>query len=159
MTTMEAPPLERKLVAILAADVEGYLGEHTVRNNARPVRVFRVKFDPNATSPQPVSEPADAKSSMQLTDMDAVSEGRGADPVELEFWKSVESSGDHAEYRAYLEQYTDGDFTALAKAQLAKPTAVKPDMTVDRKVELEFWTSIKDGDVAAIWTSTPRENK
>ena len=24
MTTMEAPPLERKLVAILAADVEGY---------------------------------------------------------------------------------------------------------------------------------------
>lgn len=125
------------------------LGEHTVKNITRPVRVFRVKFDPNATSPLPISEPVDGKSSIQLTDMDATSKGRGADPVELEFWKSVESSGDPEEYRAYLQQYPGGDFTALAKARLAKPTAAKPDMTADREVELEFWTSIKDGDVAA----------
>ena len=124
------------------------LGEHAVKNIARPVRVFRVKFDPNATSQLPISEPIE-KSGIQLTDTDALSEGRGADPVELEFWKSVESSGDHEEYRAYLKQYPDGDFTALAKARLAKPTTVKPHMSADREVELEFWNSIKDGDVAA----------
>ncbi|MDR6635939.1 class 3 adenylate cyclase [Phyllobacterium sp. 1468] len=125
------------------------LGEHTVKNIARPVRVFRVKFDRNATSPLPVSEPADGRSTIQLTDIDATSEGRNADPIELEFWKSVETSGNHDEYRAYLKQYPDGNFAALAKARLAKPASAKPDVTADREVELEFWTSIKDGDVAA----------
>jgi len=61
------------------------LGEHTVKNIARPVRVFRVKFDPNAISPLPISEPVDARSSIQLTDMDALSEGRGADQSSLNF--------------------------------------------------------------------------
>ena len=106
--------------------------------SSRPARYF----------PTPISEP-DGKPGIQLTAMDASSEGRGADPVELEFWKSVESSGDHEEYRAYLKQYPDGGFTALAKARLAKPTSVKPNITADREIVLEFWNSIKDGNVAA----------
>jgi class 3 adenylate cyclase len=43
------------------------LGEHTVKNVTRPIRVFRVKFDPNATSPLPISEPGNGKSGIAFT--------------------------------------------------------------------------------------------
>ena len=38
--------------------------------------------------------------------------------VELTYWKSVEDSDNPAMFQAYLEQYPDGSFVALARAKL-----------------------------------------
>jgi class 3 adenylate cyclase len=77
---MEAPPLERKLAAIFAADVAGYsrlmeaneertlatlsghrrivddLGEQSVKNIARPVRAFSLRWTPIVRQPEPSSK-------------------------------------------------------------------------------------------------------
>jgi hypothetical protein len=39
--------------------------------------------------------------------------------LELAFWSEVKNSKDPADYRAYLEQYPSGRFTALAKVRIA----------------------------------------
>ncbi len=40
-------------------------------------------------------------------------------PFELSFWQSVDGSGDPAQYDAYLGQYPDGTFSALARIKIA----------------------------------------
>jgi hypothetical protein len=129
---MEAPPLERKLVAILAADVEGYsrlmgideegtlfedLGEQSVKNIAQPIRVFRLLPDapmPEAPSSdtEPVDESVDAASLAA-----APTEPPASDPqsVKLVFWDSIKDSTRAADYEAHLEQYPEGEFKALAE--------------------------------------------
>jgi hypothetical protein len=60
-----------------------------------------------------------------------------ADPtssgVEIMFWESVRSSSDPADFRAYLEQYPQGRFAALARNRLAAlghaPAPAKPGPT------------------------------
>ena len=122
------------------------LGEHSVKNISRPIRVFRVKFDPSAVATMPSTENT-SRSEIELTD--DISEKQLSDPVEIAFWKSAEKGDKPAEYQAYLEQYPDGDFAALAQTRLANPTVPENDKLEDRQVELEFWNSIKDGDVQA----------
>ena len=63
-------------------------------------------------------------------------------PAEAE---SVEASDGPKEYQAYLKQFPEGAFTALAKSRLASPFGKSP--SADHTVELEFWNSIKDTDV------------
>ena len=50
--------------------------------------------------------------------------------TEMLFWDSVRGSSDPADYRAYLEQYPNGKFAALARNRLAalapKPAAAPP---------------------------------
>jgi len=41
-----------------------------------------------------------------------------ADPVELEFWKSVRNSRDVEELKAYVEKYPNGQFTGLANSRI-----------------------------------------
>ena len=119
------------------------LGEHSVKNIARPVRVFRVSFDPEGTTELVASEPPPPSA-------EAVSGSGGGnapktEPVELAFWQSVEASDDPKEYQAYLKQFPEGAFAALAKSRLAGPAGTSP--SADHTVELEFWNSIKDTDV------------
>ncbi len=123
------------------------LGEHSVKNIARPVRVFRVSFDPNGTTELTASEPPppDARSASSTGNGTAIAEG--VEPVELAFWQSVEASDDPKEYQAYLEQFPEGAFVALAEARLAGPSGPSP--SADHTVELEFWNSIKDTEVRA----------
>ncbi len=49
----------------------------------------------------------------------------GAEPrqIELEFWESIKDSKDPADFQAYLKQYPQGDFAAIAanRAHLQKP--------------------------------------
>jgi hypothetical protein len=45
--------------------------------------------------------------------------------AEMVFWDSVRSSNDPADYRAYLEQYPNGKFAALARNRLAAPGATR----------------------------------
>ncbi len=45
---------------------------------------------------------------------------------ELVFWNSTESCATKPCYRAYLEQYPEGRFVRLARAQLERPDGIKP---------------------------------
>jgi adenylate cyclase len=116
------------------------LGEQHVKNIARPLRVFRLVFDPDGAPAQPAS-PRDAT----LTTTDDASE-----VVEITFWQSVEAGGTPAEYRAYLDRYPNGSFTALAQARLASPSRIQA-RSPDPSIELAFWNSIKDSEDPAMF--------
>ena len=120
------------------------LGEHGVKNIARPVRVFRVSFDPEGTT-EVVSEPPPATAPAHTANRNHAAERVGQ--VELAFWQSVEASDDAKEYQAYLQQFPEGAFVALAEARLAGSAGSSA--PADHTVELEFWNSIKDTDVRA----------
>ena len=93
------------------------LGEHEVKNIARPVRVFSVVFDRNA-------EPELPKSSRKLetdTQEQKSAEAESAvedTSVELAFWDTVRDGKNPAMLRAYLEKYPDGEFRSLAEILL-----------------------------------------
>jgi hypothetical protein len=116
------------------------LGEHSVKNIARPVRVFRVLFDPIGKTE--VVRTLEAQD-LEIRAADNKSdETPVADPAEIAFWQSVEAANDPAEYRAYRERFPDGAFATLAAERIENP----PKPSHDRLVEIEFWTSIKDSD-------------
>jgi adenylate cyclase len=121
------------------------LGEHSVKNIARPVRVFRVSYDPNGTTELAITEPPGPDAQARSTNRNGNGHAEDIEPVELAFWQSVEASDDPKEYKAYLEQFPDGAFVALAEARLAGPSG--PSHLANKTVELEFWNSIKDTDV------------
>jgi hypothetical protein len=73
------------------------------------------------------------------------------DAVELAFWQSVQASDDPSEYQAYLAQFPEGDFAALARTRLANPSTSEQSLSGDRTVELEFWNSIKDTELRAAY--------
>jgi adenylate cyclase len=109
------------------------LGEQRVKNIARPLRVFRLVFDPDA-SPTTTDNAPNAP----FTTSDSASEA-----VEITFWQSVEAGGTPAEYRAYLERYPNGSFAALAQARLGS-TSITPARSPDPNIEVAFWNSVKD---------------
>lgn len=114
------------------------LGEHAVKNIARPVRIFSVIFDAAGKTSGgdrsvKLGTPAVAFASTDVASQDT-------EAVELAFWESAQESGDPDEYRAYLKRFPSGAFISLAMARLSKPS---PD-PLDKSVELEFWNSIKD---------------
>ena len=72
-------------------------------------------------------------------------------------WKS--SSGTQSknsilasEYEAYLEQYPEGGFVALARVRLEaiKQDAVSMRDPHDREIELSFWESVRGSDNPAL---------
>jgi len=127
------------------------LGEHRVKNIARPVRVFRVCFDPNGATELAPTEPlASSTEGVHLVDASDPTVAANTDPVELAFWQSVQASDDPSEYQAYLAQFPEGDFATLAQARLANPST-SGQSSEDRTVELEFWNSIKDTELRAMF--------
>jgi len=122
------------------------LGEHSVKNIDRPVRVFRILFDPQGSTS--LRESAAAEKALVSTLAPEV----GQDAIELEFWQSVQASGDPVEYAAYLERYPEGIFAPLARERLSRPVSVErpvaePDASA---VELAFWDSVKSSDNPAM---------
>ncbi len=116
------------------------------------MRVFRVCFDPNGTAdPAPTEPIASTEGGVHLVDASAPSVAADTDAVELAFWQSVQESNDPSEYQAYLAQFPEGDFAALAQARLTNPTTSEQPSSEDRTVELEFWNSIKDTEVRAMF--------
>jgi adenylate cyclase len=78
------------------------LGEHVVKNIARPVRIFKVVFDRTGTPDPPrgiVSEGTEAPTASPTP-----SSNPEPSPGEIAFWSAVETSNTDAEYRAYLER-------------------------------------------------------
>ncbi|ANY82073.1 adenylate cyclase [Microvirga ossetica] len=124
------------------------LGEHSVKNIARPVRAFRILFDPDGTTElrEAPAAPEPALSGSGVSDVPQ-------DAIELEFWQSVQASGEADEYGAYLERYPDGIFAPLARDRLAKPeTLERPPVPSDGSaVELAFWDTVKDSDNPAMF--------
>jgi class 3 adenylate cyclase len=115
------------------------LGEQAVKNIAQPVRVFRLMPGEGKPEPPPAHEPISLQSELPKPDPKS---------VELLFWESIKDSVRAADYEAYLEQYPDGDFAALALARreaLTDADGQARDPT-DREIELSFWESIRESD-------------
>ena len=118
------------------------MGEQTVKNIARPVRVFQVRFD---------GEPAPHDRS-EMTGADAAG-AKEADATELAFWNSVKESNETADYKAYLENYPDGSFSALALSRLNRldltPELDQTDPNDADQTELTFWNSVNESKEVA----------
>jgi adenylate cyclase len=132
------------------------LGEQSVKNITQPVRVYRLLLDERASesrSNQSVTSSSDVE-----TDIPSLSEGEPTtsvvDPqaVEIEFWDSIKNSVLANEYEAYLEQYPEGSFVALARVRLEaiKQDAVSMRDPHDREIELSFWESVRASDNPAL---------
>ena len=132
------------------------LGERSVKNVAQPVRVYRLLLDERASesrSNQSVRSSSDVKS-----DIPSLSEGEPITPVvdpqavEIEFWDSIKNSVLANEYEAYLKQYPEGSFVALARVRLEalKQDAVSMRDPHDREIELSFWESVRASDNPAL---------
>jgi adenylate cyclase len=118
------------------------LGEHQVKNIARAVRVYRVRFDPLEDA-EPIA-PADRLAvAVDEIGSEKVEPGEDAGDAEIVFWRSVEANSDDAEYRLYLEHYPQGAFADIARTRLARG-ATANDTPDERRVELLFWESVRD---------------
>jgi class 3 adenylate cyclase len=120
------------------------LGEQSVKNIARPLRVFRVIFDAKA---EPVLE-ADPASVERSEMISSVEQSLSQDPdndhevsrVEVAFWESVQESDDPAEYLLYLKRFPAGQFAELARARLEGGGTGEHGPAV----EVAFWETVRD---------------
>ncbi len=132
------------------------LGEQRVKNIAQPVRVYRLLLDERASesrSSPVMAAPTDIEAEIpSLSEAETV--GPVVDPqaVEIEFWDSIKNSILASEYEAYLEQYPEGGFVALARVRLEaiKQDAVGMRDPHDREIELSFWESVRASDNPAL---------
>ncbi|HEX4570651.1 MAG TPA: adenylate/guanylate cyclase domain-containing protein [Dongiaceae bacterium] len=129
------------------------MGEQSVKNIAQPIRVFRLRPDQAAESGAPAHAEPDTQSSAkdQQAEAHARDEHAGeTEPqsVELVFWESIKDSLRAADYEAYLEQYPEGSFIALAQTRLEEIAAAHGHVRdpQDREVELAFWESVHESD-------------
>jgi len=132
------------------------LGEQSVKNIAQPIRVFRLL--PNAPMPEaPSRDDAPVVPIDEITETPSLTmqpiEPPAADPqsVELIFWDSIKDSIRAADYEAYLEQYPEGSFIALAQTRLEEFVSSAGGMRdpKDRDVGLSFWESVRQSDNSA----------
>ena len=94
----------------------------------------------------PASEPAASDDIPSLSESAPVSSAAESQSVEIEFWDSIKNSVRAQEYEAYLEQYPEGSFVALARTRLeaiAEDAASMRDPQ-DREIELAFWESVRE---------------
>ena len=135
------------------------LGEKSVKNIAQPIRVFRLIFD--ATTPDMLETPPISQRQETATLAEAVAvevpslaelplESAAADlqSVELMFWETIKNSVRTADYEAYLSQYPEGSFVALARTRLDEFATTDGVLRnpQDREVELLFWESVRHSD-------------
>jgi class 3 adenylate cyclase len=126
------------------------LGEQAVKNIAQPVRCFRLL--PRKGKPEPPPAPIALQADLAKPTAPAPTPVAAPAPdpkaVELVFWDSIKDSVRAADYDAYLEQYPDGNFAALARARLAEllesSGAVRD--PAEREIELAFWDSVRELD-------------
>lgn len=120
------------------------LREQTVKNIAQPIRVFRLlpegKDDPPADVSLRSPEPSVA--------IELAREPAAEQSLEIVFWEPINESVRPADYEAYLEQYPEGSFAALAHTRLQEFASADGGMRdpQDREVELAFWESVRKSD-------------
>ena len=131
------------------------LGEQSVKNIAQPIRAFRLILErrPGSKAHEPDAPLADAVADIpSLSDIAPVAPAVDPQAVEIEFWDSIKNSVRADEYEAYVEQYPEGSFAALARTRLAAIAEGDAGMRdpQDRQVELAFWESVRDSDNPAL---------
>jgi adenylate cyclase len=132
------------------------LGEKSVKNIAQPIRVFRLIFDGAEleTLEAPQAEETSVSSAALAADVTSLSEPltdsapSESPQIELMFWDSIKDSARPADFEAYLTQYPEGSFVALARTRLDEfASSEGPARTPqDREVELLFWESVRNSD-------------
>ena len=87
-----------------------------------------------------------------LSEGEALAPASDPQAVEIEFWDSIKNSILASEYEAYLEQYPEGNFVALARVRLEaiKQDSVSMRDPQDREIELSFWESVRESDNPAL---------
>ncbi len=83
--------------------------------------------------------------------------------AETAFWTSIADSDDPADFEAYLEQYPDGNFVALAKRRIARLNAPEEEPEPQQVVVVEKDTEAEQEAAAlraetAFWTSIAQSN-
>lgn len=121
------------------------LGEQIAKNIAQPIRAFRLRVGKEEWVEPSVAGLAPTVSAAP----EPAASGEAA--FELTFWDAIKESKDPAEFSAYLEQYPDGSFTALAEArrnalleEAAAPT--EPPVPDQASMELAFWDAVKESE-------------
>jgi adenylate cyclase len=99
------------------------LGEKSVKNIAQPIRVFRLICEggPAALDAQETPDTAIVAGGADVPSLlEPLPVSPQVDPqsVELVFWESIKDSTRVSDYQAYLAQYPDGIFVALARTRL-----------------------------------------
>jgi adenylate cyclase len=132
------------------------LGEQSVKNIVQPIRVFRLI--PDMTKSGNAAENSgspEGKMSAHLPSLDVPSLELPPEPpeadsqsVEIVFWESIKNRTRVADYEAYLAQYPEGSFVALARTRLQAASTSAGGMRdpQDREVELSFWESVRESD-------------
>ncbi len=120
------------------------LGDQTVKNIPRPIRAFRVLFNREgeaeiAPNVMPARRDGAGKTELDVRTVGAVV---GLDQMELAFWQSIEACDESGEYKAYLENYPNGAFAALAQARIERASK-RPG---SHDLELAFWDTVKRSD-------------
>lgn len=123
------------------------LGEKSVKNIAQPIRVFRLIFDADGSGHLASDEtpaPAAAGATLPMDGLTGSSAG-DAQPAELVFWESIKDSTRASDFEAYLTQYPEGIFIALARTRQDEimSNAVVARTPHDEEVELLFWESVR----------------
>jgi adenylate cyclase len=125
-------------------------GEQAVKNIARPVRVFAVRFEGAPKGAAAIGiDPLGVEIASTTTADDAT--GGQADTTELAFWDSITDSTAASDYVAYLERYPTGNFSVLARARLIGLTTGDVIGSGDEvKLEITYWESVKDSEDTAM---------
>jgi len=127
-------------------------GEHAVKNIARPVRVYTVRFEGTVEPADDVAAATGAAADSVVVEVEGGSDGTKPDEVELAFWNSIMGSESEADYAAYLERYPEGNFSNLAQARIDSFSA--GDATgseAEIKLQITYWESVKDSDDPAMF--------
>ena len=109
------------------------LGEQSVKNIAQPIRVFRLI--PDVTKQSTSGQEAPSFSELPPEPIEGEPQS-----VELLFWESIKDSTRVADYEAYLRQYPEGSFVALARTRLGEFASAEGGIRdpKDRETELSF---------------------
>ena len=121
------------------------LGEQTVKNIAQPIRVFRLlPAAPDGSNAEPPPATIELAAEQPLPEPTPAEQ----QSVEIVFWESIKESVRPADYEAYIEQYPEGAFAALAHTRLEEFASDQGGMRdpQDREVELSFWESVRKSD-------------
>jgi hypothetical protein len=89
----------------------------------------------------------------------STAESVNPDTFELTFWNSIKDSSNPDDYLAYLKQYPNGRFAALAKIRAKPATQVKatPDTRVSPQ-QIDTWLQQAKGHLATSRLTSPRGN-
>jgi class 3 adenylate cyclase len=137
------------------------LGEQSVKNIAQPIRAFRIRLaseaevdaavDEAAQKPERSLEHQDTRAGNQPASEPAPS--HDTNTVELAFWDTIKESSDPIEFSAYLAQFPNGAFAALAEVRRTTLEQAAPAPSAADPVELAYWDTVKESDNPAMYAA------